>query len=216
MSKPIRVGFMGLNSKDAPSIASQWGKSAHLPYLQKSPLYTITALCNSSVESSKKAIERYGFDPAKVRAYGDPESLANDPNVDLVVCSVRVGQHYNLCKPALLAGKAVFCEWPLASNLQQMNELATLASEKKVKTMLGLQGRNGPYVQAIKNLIGDGPGQIGKLLSTSMTNQASLLGLTLPQDISYLTKFEVGGNLVTIPGIHRELLPAILNKEILC
>ncbi|KIX09813.1 uncharacterized protein Z518_00894 [Rhinocladiella mackenziei CBS 650.93] len=201
MAKLIRVGFIGLNSSSAKTMSGQWATNAHLPYLTKSSEYTITALCNSSMESAKKVIERHGLDPAKVHAYGDPESLANDPDVDLVVCSVNVAQHYTLCKPALLSGKMVFCEWPLASNMEQMKELANLASERHVKTMVGLQGRNGPYIQAIKNKIGDGPGQIGQILSTSVTVQTHL-GLALPQDVAYLAKKEVGGNILTISAIH--------------
>lgn len=202
MSKPIRVGFIGLSSSNTQALAGQWGRNGHLPYLKKSPEYIITALCNSSIEAAKKAIQHHGLDAAKISAYGDPEVLANDPKVDLVVCAVNVAQHYNLVKPALAAGKMVFCEWPLGSNLEQMKELAALASDKNLKTMVGLQGRNGPYVQAIRNFLGDGPGQIGQVLSTSMATYAVLLGLFLPQEIQYLAEAESGGNVVTIKGIH--------------
>jgi len=202
ISTPIRVGFIGLTSSPSQSLGGQWGASAHLPYLLKSPHYTITALCNSSVESAKKAIALHQLDESKVRAYGDPESLAKDGDVDLVVCCVKVYQHYSLCKPALLAGKMVFCEWPLASNLKQMNELATLAKEKKVKTVVGLQGRFGSYVKKIKDLVGEGPGQIGDVLSTTLTAYGFLLGLAMPASIEYLMNIDNGGNLFTITSIH--------------
>jgi predicted dehydrogenase len=62
---PIRVGFLGLSQ-------SGWAPGAHLPYLQASPDYEIVAICNSSVESSKKAIKLYWLSDA-TKAYGDPE-----------------------------------------------------------------------------------------------------------------------------------------------
>ena len=42
--------------------------------------------------------------------------LAADPDVQLVVCSIRVDKHYTVCKAALAAGKDVFSEWPLGKN----------------------------------------------------------------------------------------------------
>ncbi|KIW79985.1 hypothetical protein Z517_06600 [Fonsecaea pedrosoi CBS 271.37] len=203
MTKPIRVGFLGLSSDENAHLAGAWGKNAHLPYFQKSPDYTITALCNSSVESAEKAAKKYGLDTgAKVRTYGDPESLAKDDNVDLVVCSVRVDKHYRLIKPALLAGKSVFCEWPLASNLEQMQELADSAEQKKLKTIVGLQGRTGAYIHAIKKFIGNAEGQLGDILSTTLTGSAFLLGLATPKETAYLTDIKKGGNMFTITAIH--------------
>ena len=202
MGKQIRVGFIGLSSNASPAFAGAWGKNAHLPYLTKSEDYIITALCNSSIESAKKAIQLHGLDSSKVRAYGDPESLANDPDVDMVVCSVNVMQHYDLIKPAVLAGKMVFCEWPLGSNLKQMQELADIAEQKTLKTIVGLQGRMGAYAQAIRKFVGDGEGGFGQLLSTELTSYTFLHGLANPQDIAYLMDIDSGGNMFTISAIH--------------
>ncbi|KIX98661.1 uncharacterized protein Z520_05962 [Fonsecaea multimorphosa CBS 102226] len=202
MSKPIRVGFIGLSSNENIQLAGAWGKNAHLPYLLQSPDYTITALCNSSQESAKKAAELHGLDTGKVRTYGDPESLAQDNEVDMVVCSVNVAQHYHLIKPALLAGKMVFCEWPLASNLEQMQQLADLAEQNNLKTIVGLQGRRGAYVDAIRKFIGDKPGQLGEVLSTSMLGYSLLLGMATPKEIAYLMDIKSGGNMFTITAMH--------------
>ncbi|KIW99303.1 uncharacterized protein Z519_00966 [Cladophialophora bantiana CBS 173.52] len=202
MSKPIRVGFIGLSSHENIHLAGAWGKQGHLPYLVHSPDYTITALCNSSLESAKKAAELHGLDISKVRTYGDPESLANDDNVDMVVCSVNVMQHYRLIKPALIAGKMVFCEWPLASNLSQMQELADLAEQKKIRTIVGLQGRTGAYVHAVRKFIGNATGQLGDLLSTSMMIYSFFGGLVIPKEIAYLADIKSGGNIFTITAIH--------------
>ncbi|KIW68655.1 hypothetical protein PV04_04583 [Phialophora macrospora] len=202
MMKPIRVGFIGLNSSQNVQYAGAWGLSAHLPYLKQSEHYTITALCNSSQESAVKAIQLHGLDADKVKAYGDPESLANDPNVDIVVCSVKVTEHYKLVRPAVLAAKSVFCEWPLASNLTQMKELARTAEQKKTQTIVGLQGRNGPYVQAIRKNIGDGGSRLGQVLSTSLVSYTYIFGMANPTDLAYMTEIKNGGNLFTISGIH--------------
>lgn len=74
---PIRVGIIGLSLK----AKTAWASAAHLPCLKASKdKYVITALCNSSVDSAKSAIEAYDL-PRTTSAYGDPQDLANDQEV---------------------------------------------------------------------------------------------------------------------------------------
>ncbi|KAG4439576.1 hypothetical protein IFR05_004924 [Cadophora sp. M221] len=186
---PIRVGFIGLS-------ASGWAPGAHLPYLKNSDKYQIVAICNSSVESSKAAIAKYEL-PESTRAYGDPEELAQDKDVDLVVCSVRVDRHFPTISPSLKAGKNVFVEWPLGKNLAEARELLRLKNEGGVGTaVVGLQGRQSPVVKKVKQLVDEG--RVGKLLSSSWMGQGGNLGPTVHEGYSYLGNRKVGGNLMTI------------------
>jgi predicted dehydrogenase len=196
---PIRVGIIGLASATGEVTASPgdgWAASAHLPYLVKSPHYEVVALCNTSIESAKTAVKRHNL-PASTKTYGSPEDLANDPNVDLVVCSVRVDRHYKVIKPALEKGKDVFVEWPLGANLQEAEEMAAIAEKSGSKTMVGLQGRASPQVQKVRELLKSG--RIGDLLSSTVTADAGgMLGPVEPPGIDYLAKKAVGGNMLTI------------------
>ncbi|KAI9834416.1 MAG: hypothetical protein M1819_003027 [Sarea resinae] len=186
---PVRVGFIGLSAK------AGWASETHIQYLKDSPKYTITALANSSVQAAQDAIKTYHL-PASTKAYGSPEDLAADPNVDLVVCSVRVDKHYDTIKPSVLAGKDCFVEWPLGKNLEQAEELTALANKKGIKTVIGLQGRRSPVVDKVKELIAEG--RIGKVLSTTLHISVGFFGDTTPESQKYLSLREYGGNLVTI------------------
>ena len=74
---PIRVGIIGLSSR----AKTGWASAAHLPYLTiAKDKYTITALCNSTVDSAKSAIKDYGL-ATTTKAYGDPHDMANDQEV---------------------------------------------------------------------------------------------------------------------------------------
>ena len=42
----------------------------------------------------------------------------------------------------LQAGKAVFCEWPLGATLAEAEEMAGLARQRSLKTIVGLQARS--------------------------------------------------------------------------
>nr|POE79511.1 galactose/lactose metabolism regulatory protein gal80 [Quercus suber] len=177
MAPLIRIGMIGLSK----SAATSWAEAAHLPYLLSSHgrnKYEIAALCNSSVESAKKAVEAFGLPPS-TKTYGDAADLAADPEVDLVVCSVRVDRHYETIRPSLATGKNVYCEWPLASNLEHAGELVNLAHETGSKTMIGTQRRASPLMAKIREVLEQG--RIGKILSsepiynTVSTNDVSVL-----------------------------------------
>ncbi|KAL8742683.1 MAG: hypothetical protein Q9190_004878 [Brigantiaea leucoxantha] len=188
---PIRLAFIGL------SPTSFWASAAHLPYLKSAKdKYVIKALCNSSVESAQKAISKYDL-PETTKAYGDPHDLAKDPEVDLIVCCTRVDVHYKTIKPCIEGGKDVYVEWPLGSNLQQATELAALAKEKGVKTMVGLQGRVSPVMSKLDSLIKSET--IGEIKSSSVVASGMLSSRdTVPERMEIFMDKAIGGNLVTI------------------
>ncbi|KAH6867863.1 hypothetical protein B0T10DRAFT_419238 [Thelonectria olida] len=191
----IRLGIIGLSATNPGS----WASVAHLPYLlspRGKAHFKIVALCNSSIESARFAIETFQL-PPDTRAYNSPNDLAQDNNIDLVVCSTRVDRHYDTIKQSIIAGKAVFVEWPLASNISQVIELADLAKKKGIKSMVGLQGFVNPPINAVREIVGKG--LIGKVLSS----EAKVRGGTsdrdaVPEALRYFTQSEVGGNVITI------------------
>jgi len=172
-----------------------WAAVAHLPYLLKSSKYSITALCNSSVESAQKAIAAFNL-PSNTKAYGRPEDLAADPEVDLVVCNTRVDKHAELINPMISAGKDVFCEWPLGKNLTQARDTATAAKAKGVRTMTGLQARVSPVVLKVKELVEQG--RIGNVLSTTWVGPAVNGGEEEYKSFAYTVNREIGAGLLNI------------------
>ena len=58
--------------------------------------------------------------------------------------------HKQLAMPALKAGKDVFVEWPLGNNLIEAEEMAALAKEKGLKTVVGLQARFRPALVKVR------------------------------------------------------------------
>jgi len=156
MSSKINIGFIGLSTR------GHWASYAHAPYLKKSSIYTIKAIQNSSIESSKAAAKSFDID----KYYATPEELAQDPEIDTIVVSVKVPLHKRLITPALLQGKNAIVEWPLARNLQEAEELTQLARSKGVKTMVGLQARQSTVVKKMKEIVSSG--KLGKILSIHM------------------------------------------------
>ena len=199
---PLRIALIGLSR----AAKTSWASQGHLPYLLSErgrQRYQIAALLNSSKDAAKKAIEEYKLSP-DVKAYGSPQDLAADPDIDLVVCTTRVDVHYDTIKPSVEAGKNVFVEWPLAENLSRATELANAAKKSGSGTLIGLQGRVAPSVLKLKELLQKDT--IGKVLSSEF--QAYTPGgggESISEGLSYFLDKKVGGNPVVIAFGHSEL-----------
>ena len=124
---PLRTALIGLSS----SAATSWAATAHLPGLLSEKgrsKFAIKALLNSSTEAAKSAIKTFNF-PDDTKAYGSPEDLAADPDIDLVICNTRVDKHYETIIPSIRAGKDVFVEWPIAGKKEHIEEIVEAAKQ---------------------------------------------------------------------------------------
>jgi predicted dehydrogenase len=195
---PIRIGIIGLS---AEATGTGWAAMAHLPYLLKSPQYKIVALCNRTVENAQAAIKAFDLG-SSTKAYGSPDDLAKDPDVDLVVVNTRVDLHAKVLLPSIKAGKDVFCEWPLDGNFENVKEMVETAKQSGGRTIVGLQGRASPIAKKIKQIIEEG--RIGKVLSSTLYGATVNGGAEESKMAAYLTDRKVGGNMLTIHFGHSE------------
>ncbi|KXH36087.1 oxidoreductase [Colletotrichum nymphaeae SA-01] len=192
----INVGFIGLSSRPEWS----WAVAAHLSYFTNSKHYNLAALQNSSKETAQKAIRLHNL-PQDAKAYGDTNALVSDPDVDLVAVTIKVHLHAAAVEAAIRAGKrAVFCEWPLARNSIEAERLTSLAKEKGVRTLVGLQGRQDPATLRAKELVESGA--LGEILQKMMLFTSPWFGATMPEAAVYGADIENGANLVSISAGH--------------
>src|SRR5258705_7420474 len=138
--EPIRVGIVGL------SAGGGWAATAHVPALAGLDGYELRALSASRPESARAAGEKY----AVPLTFSSAQELARSADVDLVVVTVKVPQHFALIRPALEAGKTVLSEWPLGANLAQTKGLADFAHRRGVLTAVGLQARSAPPLRYLR------------------------------------------------------------------
>ncbi|MEU6847319.1 Gfo/Idh/MocA family oxidoreductase [Streptomyces sp. NPDC046716] len=188
--KPIGVGIVGLSADGG------WGSRGHVPALRAVDGYELRGLAASSAESAQRAAEHHGV----AAAYSDAGDLARDENIDLVVIAVRVPRHRELILPALEAGKAVLSEWPLATGLDEAEELALLAERHGVRTAVGLQSRSAPAVRYLRDLVADG--YVGEVLSTTLLGSGGGWGPAVGAGGAYTVDRSNGATLMTIPFGH--------------
>lgn len=157
------------------------------------------ALQNSSVASAKRSVEKYGLGD-HVACYDNPADLAADPNVDMVVVSVKVPEHHRLMMPAIQAKKHIFVEWPLAANVKEAKELTALVQQNGLRNYVGLQARHDPSIVKAKQMVE--AGELGDILGSTMYGAGMVLGPTERPVYEYMADIENGANLLTIPAGH--------------
>ncbi len=142
----IRLGIVGA------SLERGWGKMTHIPAIQHLQEYELTAVCTSRKESAAATASAYG---ARY-AFADYHEIVQCTEVDAITIAVRVPWHREIALAALAAGKHVYCEWPLAQNLEEAVEMVEAADASSLKNMVGLQGRFAPWVRYVRELVDDG------------------------------------------------------------
>src|SRR5436853_254456 len=172
-----------------------WGATSHIPALRALPNYELRALSAHTADSARAAGEAFGVSAA----FSDHEELVTRPDIDMVAVTVRAPLHRNLVSSALLAGKAVYCEWPLGRDLDDTRAMAGLAAEQGVRTVVGLQARQAPAIELVQELLRDG--YVGEVLSTTMVG-LSVPGAAVVQANAYMLDKTNGANVLTIAVGH--------------
>lgn len=67
--------------------------------------------------------------PQDISFYQEPDELMASPNVDAVLVSVPIQEHFRVAKAALEAGKHVLLEKPATSNIGEFDDLVSLARD---------------------------------------------------------------------------------------
>jgi myo-inositol 2-dehydrogenase/D-chiro-inositol 1-dehydrogenase len=94
-------------------------------------------------------------------ALTDPEKAIEHDSVDAVVIVTPTDTHARLIKLAANAGKAVFCEKPIALDLAETQRVVQVVRERKVPAQLGFMRRYDPGYARAKSKID--AGELGKL-----------------------------------------------------
>ena len=203
MADKIRVGIVGATVTQG---GSGWGANAHVPALKALPNYELKAVCTSHEDTAKASAAAFGAEKGFHR-FAD---MTADPEVDLVVVCVRVPGHRDLVMGGLQAGKAVMCEWPLGRTLGEAEEMAGLAGQRSLKTIVGLQARSAPAILYAHDLIRDG--HVGEVLTASLTCVVQAQLQRGPGRIWQGIRSN-GANVLTITGGHAiDALCAVLGE----
>ena len=129
--------------------------------------------------------------------YDTAEALIADPEINVVHITSPNHVHHPQAKAALLAGKHVVCEKPLAMNSTESSELVKLAKEKKLVNAVNFNIRFYPLSQQARQLLQSG--EIGDVYIV----QGSYLQdwLLLPTDWNWRLEPQFSGDMRAVADI---------------
>jgi predicted dehydrogenase len=96
-----------------------------------------------------------------IKVYDDTASLIESNNVDAVFICTPTKFHRDYVAKAAEAGKDIFCEKPMSTNLKDAEEMLHIVEKADVKAQVGLVMRFDPILNFSRHLIEDNKKRIG-------------------------------------------------------
>ncbi|MCD5994481.1 Gfo/Idh/MocA family oxidoreductase [Pseudomonas sp. CDFA 602] len=147
----IGTGFMGR----AHALAFSNANAA----LELPARIRLAALADADSARAEQCAMAWGFD----RSHSDWQTLIADPDVDIVAITTPNHLHFPMAMAAIAAGKAVYCEKPLAVSLAQADEMRRSAEAAGVVTQVGYNYQHNPMIGLAKHMIA--AGELGEIVS---------------------------------------------------
>ncbi|MFJ5832851.1 bi-domain-containing oxidoreductase [Streptomyces sp. NPDC093089] len=160
---PVRLAFVG---------AGNYATSMLLPHLAQREGVELSKVVTTTALSAANAQRKFGF----AEATTDLDSVLDDPSVDAVFVVTRHSSHAELTQRALLAGKAVFVEKPLALTEDELaGVLAAVEKSGNDRLQVGFNRRFSPLLQEARKRFGarTGPANLRYLVNAGSLQHGS-------------------------------------------
>ena len=143
--------------------AGQMGKR-HARTLAEHPNATVHSVCDLLPHAADGLAAQYG-----AQALHESESALADPEVDAVVITTPASSHAQLVVAAARAGKAVFCEKPLAEDIPGARAAVEEVKRAGVPSFMGFMKRFEPGHLALLRAVK--AGEVGEVQLVMLTNR---------------------------------------------
>jgi predicted dehydrogenase/threonine dehydrogenase-like Zn-dependent dehydrogenase len=159
----VRTAFIG---------AGNYASSMLLPHLAEREDVALRRVVTTSALSGANAKRKFGF----AEATTDVEATLTDPDIDAVFVVTRHSSHAELTRRALLAGKAVFVEKPLALTEAELGKVLGAVEESgNDRLQVGFNRRFAPLLHEATGQFGRriGPASVRYLVNAGRLEHGS-------------------------------------------
>ncbi|MEV5758156.1 bi-domain-containing oxidoreductase [Streptomyces tendae] len=160
---PVRLAFVG---------AGNYATSMLLPHLARRDGVELSTVVTTTALSAANAQRKFGFREATT----DLDAVLGDASVDAVFVVTRHSSHAELTRKALLAGKAVFVEKPLALTAEELTGVLEAVEESgNDRLQVGFNRRFAPLLQEARKQFGarTGPASLRYLVNAGRLDHGS-------------------------------------------
>ncbi|GGT16375.1 bi-domain-containing oxidoreductase [Streptomyces purpureus] len=160
---PVRLAFVG---------AGNYATSMLLPHLAERDGVELSTVVTTTALSAANAKRKFGFAAATT----DLDAVLGDTSIDAVFVVTRHSSHAELTRKALLAGKAVFVEKPLALTEDELaGVLAAVEESGNDRLQVGFNRRFAPLLREARERFGarTGPASLRYLVNAGRLGHGS-------------------------------------------
>ena len=126
-----------------------------MPAFAKCQQSKLVGFVSGRPEKAKQLAQVYGVDPKNIYTYDNYDTLANNPDVDVIYVVLPNSMHPEYTIRALKAGKHVLCEKPMANTPQECEQMIAAARAASRKLMIGYRVRYEPFNQTMIKMAQD-------------------------------------------------------------
>jgi predicted dehydrogenase len=132
-----------------------WGMN-YVRVFSELPECRLVAVCDQRADRLQEVSNRFPY----VRLFTEIEEVACDPEVDAVVICTEATTHHAVACTCLRAGKHTLIEKPIATTVEDAEELNTLAESKSLTLMVGHTFIYNSGIMKVKQFITDPPSEV--------------------------------------------------------
>ncbi|MEL6721022.1 MAG: Gfo/Idh/MocA family oxidoreductase [Bacteroidota bacterium] len=171
-NKQIQTENPTTNKKEKLGVAlvglGYYSRDLLAPALQMTKHCYLAGIVTGSPEKIPDWQRKYGIKDSNVYNYENMHTIAENEEIDVVYIVVPTGLHAKYSIIAANAGKHVWCEKPMAMNVEECQRIITACKENKVKLSIGYRMQHEPNTQTMIQYAQTKPyGEIKKVLSTA-------------------------------------------------
>jgi predicted dehydrogenase len=130
-----------------------------IPALLQADRCELLALASRDLAKAQDLAAEHGIE----RIYGSYESLISDPDVDAIYIPLPNSLHYIWAEAAMLAGKHVLCEKPIACNAVEAIKLRDISTATGCRIQEAFMFYSHPQWQMVRSILQEG--KLGRLCS---------------------------------------------------
>ena len=143
----LRTGVVG---------AGSFARAIHLPNLERSGLFAISAVASRTSANAWNVARQYGAKYASTSA----DEVFRDPDLDLILISSRHDSHARLATEAAGHDKAVLLEKPAALTKAELEDLLKAFRSSNTMLVVGFNRRFSPLIRSAKSVLDQRSGPV--------------------------------------------------------
>src|SRR5512137_2024155 len=179
MTKKVKIAVIGTGRMGSVHVRN---------IVQQVPEAELVAVCDIRLEVAQAVADELGIQ----RVVKDYHDLLADKEIETILIASSTNTHAFILKDVAEAGKHIFCEKPLALELDKIDEALAVVEKAKVKLQVGFNRRFDKSFQRVHDIVASG--EIGRPCILHIVNR--------DPDFPTMEFLRVSGGMFLDLGIH--------------